>query len=66
MNTQFQVTDKQWKTVNNWIKKLPPAETGAIGGRVEFIFVPNSLGVGVLVRDLVTRKELDLSDYEKW
>lgn len=40
--------------------------TGAIGGRFTFMFTPNSIGIGVRVKDAVTERELDLSEYDNW
>ena len=39
---------------------------GAIGGGVQYIFNPTSIGVAVSVRYLPTGEEIDLTDYEEW
>jgi hypothetical protein len=39
---------------------------GCSGGRLTFCFMPFSIGVGVNVIDRVTKKKIDLSDYDNW
>lgn len=40
--------------------------TGAIGGDLEFIFTPTSIGVIAVVKHVMTGEELDLTDYNLW
>jgi hypothetical protein len=39
---------------------------GATGGGVEYVFTPNSIGVGVHVRFVPTGEELNLTEYDLW
>jgi hypothetical protein len=39
---------------------------GAIGGGIQYIFNPTSIGVGVRVKYLPTGEEIDLTDYDEW
>lgn len=57
--------DQQQKLVS-WQNSLPPAETGAIGGRIEYILIPTGLGLIIKVRDSVTKSEVDLTEYGDW
>jgi hypothetical protein len=65
---QFEITEKEYKKISKWQKKLlrDKAPTGAIGGRFQYTFTPNSIGLVIKVVDLVTKQELDITDYESW
>lgn len=39
---------------------------GASGGELTFEITPTSIGTAIRVRHNWTKKELDLSDYDKW
>ena len=39
---------------------------GAIGGGLEYIFVPNALGTVVKVKEYYTQEELNLTNYSDW
>lgn len=39
---------------------------GAIGGGLTYSFTPNGIGTTVKVKESITGKELDLTDYESW
>jgi hypothetical protein len=39
---------------------------GAIGGVLTYLFTPTGIGCAVTVRHEVTKKELDLTDYDSW
>jgi hypothetical protein len=39
---------------------------GAIGGGIQYIFNPTSIGVAVSVKYLPTGEEIDLTDYDEW
>lgn len=62
MITEFSLNATQIKKLNEWYNTLSDSYTGAIGGRLTFSFTPTSIGTFVFVKDLVTRKELDLTD----
>lgn len=62
----FCLTAKQTKAYNEWYKKNKPGYSGAIGGAMEFVFAPTSLGEVVIARNTMTGAKIDLSDYEDW
>jgi hypothetical protein len=66
MKISIELTADQIKSFNQWIKKLPSSGSGAIGGRIEYIIVPTSIGDVIKVRDTVSKQELDLTDYSAW
>lgn len=39
---------------------------GAIGGGLEYIFIPTGLGTITKVRECITKEEIDLTDYDNW
>jgi hypothetical protein len=61
-----ELTDAQDKQLTDWMNNLPPAYTGAIGGRFEYIINPTGVGLIIKVRDAVTKSEIDLTDYRDW
>ena len=63
---KFELSSEELKKIDDWVKKLPKSEVGAIGGRLEYSFTPTSLGVVVKVKDCITKTELDLTEYESW
>jgi hypothetical protein len=42
------------------------AYSGGIAGHLEFKFTPTNLGTLIVVRNVHTHDELDLTDYESW
>jgi hypothetical protein len=63
---KFELTQDQIEIYNLWRKELPAADSGAIGGRTTFSFTPTGLGVITRIKDNITGKELDLTEYEEW
>lgn len=39
---------------------------GAIGGGIEYIFVPTSIGTALRVKFMSSGQEINLTDYENW
>lgn len=39
---------------------------GAMGGGLEYIFIPTSLGTIIKVRECITKEEINLTDYGSW
>lgn len=39
---------------------------GAIGGAYTYCFTPTSLGVIVVVKNCVTKEEINLTDFDSW
>lgn len=64
--TQFGLDADQEKKLNQWYAQLKEEYTGAIGGRLTFCFTPTGIGTVVIVKDAVTKKEIDLTDYDSW
>lgn len=64
----YNITEKQQLTIKKWIDDLTVDSvfTGAIGGRFTYLFTPTSFGTILVVRDSVTKKELDVTDYGSW
>lgn len=62
----FGLEDSQVKKMFEWIRTLPDAEQGAIGGRFTYCFTLTSLGVVSVVKDGITGQEIDLTDYDAW
>jgi hypothetical protein len=63
---KVELNDRQAQQLDEWMKQLPEAYTGAIGGRIEYLITPTGLGLIIKVRDAVTKSELDLTDYNDW
>jgi hypothetical protein len=61
----FEITDEQTKKVEQW-DQCKGKPSGAIGGRLSYIFTPTSLGVAVTVSCAICQQELDLTDYGRW
>ena len=49
LQNSFCVSDKEWKRIKKWQKTHEKAcaasESGAIGGRYSYIFLPTSIGI---------------------
>lgn len=39
---------------------------GAIGGQFEWAFTPTSLGLILVVRDVMSKEEINITDYASW
>ncbi len=67
MKFNFELSPEQEEKFNKWKAGTEPFRyAGAIGGRYTYSFTPNSLGTVIKVTDSMTKKEIDLSDYENW
>lgn len=77
--TDFTLSAEDNKKVKDWfesikpeiLKKSPPNPVfgnvpyyGAVGGGLEYIFTPTSIGVIVKVKEAYTGLELDLTDWD--
>lgn len=47
----------------SWSDGVP--ESGAIGGGLEYIFTPTSIGTMIKIKHLFTKEILDISEYDK-
>jgi hypothetical protein len=64
---EFVLSDEQQQKVADWMDSLPETESvGAIGGRYQFVFTPNSLGCSIVVLDLCSDRQLDVTDFDSW
>lgn len=63
----FFLTNKQKVQLKEWVKSLPKPGMpfGAIDFGYTYSFIPNSLGLGVVVKR-VDGFEIDLTDYDSW
>jgi hypothetical protein len=64
----FDLDEKQYAKYLKWNKKYKTDDCGAIGGGIEFVFIPTGLGKVIKVRKLHKGKtiELDLTDTDNW
>lgn len=64
----FELNKSQILKLNKWKNKIPnPKEyCGAIEGRFVYSFIPTNLGVVCKVIDEISKKEIDLTEYENW
>lgn len=65
MIKNFEVSAEDEAKISIWMKERE-AYTGAIGGQFSYQFIPTGIGVIFKVVDLVSRQELDLTDYDSW
>ena len=66
MTAMFWVDADQLKKLNEFAcHECAMRHRGAIGGSIEYIFAPTSLGVVVKAK-CACGKEIDVSDYEGW
>jgi hypothetical protein len=64
----FYIGKEEQIKIDEWMKKQlkDGANTGAVGGRFQYKFTPTNLGTVLLVKDMVTNQEIDVTDYESW
>lgn len=58
----FPISEKEEKKINEWIKTLPEAYTGAIGGRFTYEFYPTGLGTAGTIEDGVTGQKFTFQE----
>ena len=63
---QFELSSKEVERAREFESGLDDVYCGAIGGRITYSFTPTSIGTIVKIKDSVTGKELDLTDYYTW
>ena len=65
---EFALSQTELEKLNKWLEERPKkdAYTGAIGGRLTYMFTPNNLGMTVKVKDELTGDVVDLTDYSEW
>lgn len=64
---KFELTEEQTKQAEIWIKERLKIkmESGAIGGRFTYKFIPTGLGVITIIKD-IDGTEINLTDFERW
>jgi hypothetical protein len=58
----FALDEDQLLKMSAWMDGLPRADSGAVGGRFSFRFVPTSIALFITVQDVATGEELDLTN----
>ena len=61
----FDLDKKQKQKLAEW-QKTKPMSKDALGTQYEYCFTPTSLGTVVVVKCLVTKTEINLTDYDSW
>jgi hypothetical protein len=61
----FTLTDEQIEEIKEW-DKCANKYHGAIGGHLEYSFIPNSIGEQQFVKCLSCKKTLDITNYGRW
>lgn len=64
----FTIEGKELKAAKKWIKKQKKKnkKVGTIGDRFSYEFAITGIGIGVSVKDALTGKSKDITDYDKW
>lgn len=71
----FELTEDQKKKFEKWNKEeiefmtdygKKPLEIGAVGGHITFKFTPTGLGTIIKAENTITKRTIDLTDYDKW
>lgn len=66
---KFELDHKQVKAYDSFMERCyneDNTSTGAIGGRFSISFTCTSLGMIVKVKDCVTKKEQNLTNFDDW
>lgn len=63
---EINFSEKQQKKLEKWYKKLPKEEYGKETARLEYVITFNGIGEGIVVRDKVSKTEIDLTDVSTW
>jgi len=72
----FAIPEDKVEQLNKWMKEQDEkvaklqnsneAYYGAIGGDCTYCFTPTGLGIVIVVKNNVTKEEINLTDYENW
>jgi len=66
-NFRFVLTEDIQKQYDDYIAECEKiADHTAIGGRYSYVVTPTSLGTAVMIEDSISKKVLDLTDYNTW
>jgi hypothetical protein len=69
LKVSFTLTAEQAERARAWQAAMEvehPANSGAVGGRFQFIFTPTGIGDCCSVHDSVTGVDLDITDFTDW
>ena len=68
MITEFKLNEKEAKAAEAFEKKHrhPDVGKGAIGGHIDYIFTPNSIYRGLVMKCNICREEKNITDYSAW
>lgn len=68
MSKQFIIEESQNIRIREFKNEClsDKAYEGAIGGRFTYCFTPTSLGTVIKVKDYISKREIDVSDYNSW
>jgi hypothetical protein len=65
----FSLDKEQQEKLDNWINKQYPdglPYSGAIGGQFTYCFTNTGLGQIIVVKDNISGKEINLTDFDNW
>ncbi len=64
----FELTQEQKDMVSVWCKEryAKQQSTTTAGGRYTYCFTPTGIGTIAILQDCITKKEIDLTDYDNW
>ena len=68
MITEFKLNEKEAKAAEAFEKKHrhPDVGKGAIGGHINYIFTPTSIGNGKSIHCSICGEEENITDYDCW
>lgn len=61
----FIISEEQQLKLIEWMKDKP-ASNDMLGIRYEYCFTPTSLGTIVIVKDHITKTEINITNYNIW
>ena len=68
MCTEFKLTEKEEKLAKEFEQEHSHKGIykGAIGGHIDYIFTPNSIYRGLVMKCNICREEKNITDYSVW
>lgn len=76
LRPRFELSQRNVNEINVWLKEQEKKEKemfadkqrphSCIGGALTYSFTPTSIGMAIVVRNCVTKDELDISHAEDW
>ena len=65
-NFEFKLNEIESERAKSFLQKHYHSEIGSIGGHINFIFVPTSIGDAVSVKCNICGKIKNITDYDSW